>query len=315
MSIVRPGSSADPSTRRARRTGRSRPRGRRQRGEAARVEGDPGAPGLPGRRGRLRCGGTALPHRLGLRSDPAGRTDADHGRFRDGGTDPAAPAVGDDADHLHHRARPGRDRWPTAMPRVQSTSSPPRCNPDELRAKVSVFANLFLQAQALAAQARRCRPPPTSSRCSPRPHPSASSRPTPRTATSTPTRAGARSPASQPTRPPASTGTSSRLGARAHAVVDRVRATRHGRVPSPVRDAVPGATSRVLMLRLEVDQGRSGRQSPAGSGRWPTSPRKRSPRRPCRGAGPGHRGLAPQVGLPGQHEPRDPDADERRHRA
>ena len=34
--------------------------------------------------------------------------------------------------------------------------------PDELRAKVSVFANLFLKAEALATQARECRRPPTS---------------------------------------------------------------------------------------------------------------------------------------------------------
>ena len=34
--------------------------------------------------------------------------------------------------------------------------------PEELRAKVSVFANLFLKAQELADQARRCRRLPTS---------------------------------------------------------------------------------------------------------------------------------------------------------
>ena len=71
-------------------------------------------------------------------------------------------------------------------------------HPDELRAKVSVFANLFLKAEELAAQAARCRRPPTSSGCSPTPPRSASSRPTPQTATSTPTRAGPRSPASRP---------------------------------------------------------------------------------------------------------------------
>ena len=34
--------------------------------------------------------------------------------------------------------------------------------PDELRAKVSVFANLFSKAEELATRLERCRPPPTS---------------------------------------------------------------------------------------------------------------------------------------------------------
>ncbi len=34
--------------------------------------------------------------------------------------------------------------------------------PEELRAKVSVFANLFSKAEDLATQAREVRPPPTS---------------------------------------------------------------------------------------------------------------------------------------------------------
>ena len=35
-------------------------------------------------------------------------------------------------------------------------------NPDELRAKVSVFANLFIRAQAMLRRRGRCRPRPTS---------------------------------------------------------------------------------------------------------------------------------------------------------
>lgn len=66
--------------------------------------------------------------------------------------------------------------------------------PDELRAKVSVFANLFIKAELLASQARRFRRRPTSCDSSPTLRPSASSEPTPTTITSTPTRAGRRSP-------------------------------------------------------------------------------------------------------------------------
>ena len=54
------------------------------------------------------------------------------------------------------------------------------CHPDELRAKVSVFANLFIKAEAARrAGPRACRRRPTSCGCSPTPRRSASSRPTP----------------------------------------------------------------------------------------------------------------------------------------
>ena len=46
----------------------------------------------------------------GVRRHPAGRAHADHGRLRDRPAHPPAAALGADADHLRHRARPGRDR-------------------------------------------------------------------------------------------------------------------------------------------------------------------------------------------------------------
>ena len=61
---------------------------------------------------------------------------------------------GDDADHLHHGVRQRRDRETDlyAEGAVDFIFAP--VPPDELRAKVSVFANLFIKAEELAARAR-----------------------------------------------------------------------------------------------------------------------------------------------------------------
>ena len=62
----------------------------------------------------------------------------------------AAQPVGRHADHLRHRLRPRRDR--DARPRTPaapSTSSSRRSVADVLRAKVSAFVDLFVQAQEL----------------------------------------------------------------------------------------------------------------------------------------------------------------------
>ena len=75
--------------------------------------------------------------------------------FETAALDPQAPAVGADADHLHHRVRQRRDRHDrSATRRAPSTSSSPRFPPDQLRSKVAVFANLFLKAETLASEAR-----------------------------------------------------------------------------------------------------------------------------------------------------------------
>ena len=124
-------------------------------GEAPRAEVGAGAARLRDRRSRLRARRAALRHGAGLRGHPARRAHADHGRLRDRRAHPPAPAVGDDADHLHHRVRQRRDRArPIATPKARSTSSSPRSRPTSCAPRSSVFANLFIKAEQLAAQAR-----------------------------------------------------------------------------------------------------------------------------------------------------------------
>ena len=73
-------------------------------------------------------------------------------------------AVGDDADHLHHRRTASDEIADTdlyAEGAVDFIFAP--VPPDELRAKVSVFANLFIErARSSRAQAREVQASPTS---------------------------------------------------------------------------------------------------------------------------------------------------------
>ena len=70
--------------------------------------------------------------------------------YETAGADPAARRVRAHADHLHHRVRTRRDRDPRPRtPAAPSTSSSRRSSPDILRAKVSIFVDLFLQSREL----------------------------------------------------------------------------------------------------------------------------------------------------------------------
>ena len=74
--------------------------------------------------------------------------------FETARADPTTSPVRDDPDHLHHRVREGRVEHTDlyAEGAVDFIFAPVPAN--ELRAKVSVFANLFIRAEQLATQAR-----------------------------------------------------------------------------------------------------------------------------------------------------------------
>ena len=154
--------------------------------------------------------------------------------------------------------------------------------PDELRAKVSVFANLFVTAAAARrTRPRRCRRPPTSSGCSPTPRRSASSRPTPRTGTSTRTRAGPRSPASHRDEAVGQAWeTIIERRARAGLIVGRRRTRRAAGASSPTasRSRLPDAQSADRARDVASHPRTATARSSAGSGRSPTSPPRRAPR-------------------------------------
>ena len=89
-------------------------------------------------------------HAPGLRGDPDGRAHADDGRLRDREADPPAQPVRAHADHLLHRLRAAtRPRRTTAYASgaVDFIFTPIRV--DILRAKVSAFVELYMQAQEL----------------------------------------------------------------------------------------------------------------------------------------------------------------------
>ena len=130
--------------------------------------------------------------------------------------------------------------------------------PNELRAKVSVFANLFIKAEELAsagpggAGVRRPAAAPHRRRAR-----SASSRPTPRTATCTPTRAGPRSPASRREEAIGQrVGHHHRLRGARRARSPSCPATRcPGRAPPSLRDPASGLGVTDRARDLEVDPG------------------------------------------------------------
>jgi CheY-like chemotaxis protein len=89
----------------------------------------------------------------GLRRDPARCPDARHGRVPDSGSHSPAPAVRDDADHLHHGVWKRRDHNTDlyAEGAVDFIFAPCR-RPSS--GQGLAFASLFTQAEGLAARAR-----------------------------------------------------------------------------------------------------------------------------------------------------------------
>ncbi len=270
------------------------------------------------RRGRLRARRPALRHGPGLRGHPARRPHADHGRVRDRRAHPAAPAVRDDADHLHHCARERRDRHRPLRRRRGRLHLRPRPAGRAARQGVRLRQPLPARPRRSPRRLARCRRRPTSCGFSPTPLRSASSRPTPRTDTSTRIRAGPRSPASR------RTPQSGQTVGHHHRVRSSVRTSRPrwlagSSAPTELSHRfemrVPDAAPRIVLVNSKVDAatatgelsgwvGHPGRHHRRGRGRGGHG----------RGPGRGDRGVAAQVRLPGEHEPRDPHADERRHR-
>ena len=253
-------------------------------GQAPGAEGRAGAARLRHRRGRLGRRRAALPHGRGLRRHPARRADAEHGRLRDRRPHPPAPAVRDDADHLHHRVRAAtRCRTATATPKGRSTSSSRPCRPDELRAKVSVFANLFLQARGRSPrEARELQASADQLRLLTDAAPIGIFQ----------TDADNRYVYTNPrwieiTGVPAPSGDRPDVGGDHRSRARRARAAgrrRHGSGRARAigsRSSCPGSARGSLLVTSQADPRRRRRGRAAGSGRWPTSPPRSAPRRRC----------------------------------
>ena len=189
--------------------------------------------------------------------------------------------------------------------------------PDELRAKVSVFANLFLKATELASHAHDG---PDVGRSVAAPHRrrarSASSRPTARTVTCTRTRVGARSPASRPRPRRDATG---------------IRSSTPRNAPPSPSTSQPSTGRRPRSLTVSSCAARARRRAPllltsksipdrdGGIAGWVGTLADVTAEAGVEAAmsearDRGDRGVAAQVRLPCQHESRDPDPDERRDR-
>ena len=158
-------------------------------------------------------------------------------------------------------------------------------DPDELRAKVSVLANIFLQAQANAAKARELQGTADQLRLLTETAPigifqtDAENR-----YTYTNARWSEITGISAPTR---------RSGRTWHVIIDAEQqaatvAEFHEthvvgeEFSSRLRDPVPDGSPRIAAADLEARARRLTAGSPAGSGRWPTSPPRREQRRPWR---------------------------------
>ena len=268
------------------------------------VEANSGAAALRARHGRR------------LRGDPARRPDADHGRVRDGSPDPAAAAVGDDPDHLRHRAWGRRDR---ARPLRAGRR---RLHHRTDRRRRAARQGLGVREPLHPGGGGRREGPrgPALRRPAQAAHRDRSDRHLPDRRREPLHYTNARW--SEITGIPSATA----IGQAWDIIIDdEQRASMAARVrgePEQVRvlgrvSRRPGPGFLAPDHAAALEGAARRRRSYDGLGRDARRHHRRGGSRSGHGGGPrrGGQGVESQVGLPGQHEPRDPHSDERSHRS